>query len=111
MFNFYIYYIMKFIKKYEMIIDDNHKYKDYIISFDKNPNMYFLDKLSYMDDKIIIVEELYILKNGIIDKIIKILNNSTLKKSYLENVIFTSDSLDECYSYLEMLKNSQKFNL
>jgi tetrahydrodipicolinate N-succinyltransferase len=106
---------MKYLKTYEKYSLLN--IKSYAVyeynNISENDLEYFIDHIiEIKDNDIISYEMIYKTLNNKVEKMIdtQITNKQGIDK-YLENIIFTSDDLNESISFLTHYLNAKKYNL
>jgi len=98
---------LKTFEKYEHL-----KNGEYIVTYVKYLNKYFIDKISFINDDTSLVLTNYYSWNKNKSTIEKLdYHNETMSIKYLDNVVYSSNIIEDCYEYLKLLINTQKYNI
>lgn len=109
---------MKHLKTYNNSSEDDlSKLKKYIIFpfIDKNTNIieYYIDTIKTISNNFILIEMLYNY-NQETQTLSSIEKGTTTKfhiNKYLENILFTSDNINDCLNFIKLHTISNKYNL
>jgi hypothetical protein len=102
---------MKYIKTLEKYLIKNYTVYEYK-NLDDDLYDYYIDRiLDIIDIDKISYEMIYKTRNNIIEKVIDISTSKMKLDNYLKNIIFSSDDLNECISFLTKHLTANKYNL